>query len=171
MKRVETVIILSLFGLALVFTEVFLPGMIAGTLGAVLLIAAIVDAYGELGMAGGNWTVLGIVIGLIGIWSWYMVSFDRTQMGRKMTLHAQVGGGNDSDGASATNPCALGDSGVTMTDLKPTGYVLIGSRRVLATSEGLWLKSGVPVTVVGTGGFEVRVAPVTTNEPMTASLG
>ena len=66
------VVVLIILGALLLFAETLLPGMVAGTLGLVCLIGAVVIAYTDLGPAVGNWVVLVEAVGFgFGLVFWF----------------------------------------------------------------------------------------------------
>ena len=82
----STVIALALAGVALLFLEMFLPGMIAGVIGAILLIASVFTAYHDLGEVAGNVTLLAASAATAGLWWFWATKFQHTRFGRRMTL-------------------------------------------------------------------------------------
>ncbi len=75
--------------------------------------------------------------------------------------------GERKDGWASTppRPELLGREGVTMTDLRPAGTVLIGEERVDAVSESEWIEDGTVIRVVSSEGYRLVVRPVRPLEP------
>jgi membrane-bound serine protease (ClpP class) len=70
--------------------------------------------------------------------------------------------GERKDGwASAVRrPDLVGREGVALTDLRPSGTVLIGEERVDAVSESAWIEDGTMVKVVSSQGYRHVVRPI-----------
>jgi len=70
--------------------------------------------------------------------------------------------GNRSDGwaSAARRPDLVGREGVALTDLRPSGTVLIGEERVDAVSESAWIEDGTMVKVVSSEGYRHVVRPL-----------
>ena len=62
--------------------------------------------------------------------------------------------------SASPRPDLLGLEGVAMTDLRPSGTVLIGEERVDAVSESEWIEEGTEVRVVSSEGYRLVVRPV-----------
>lgn len=149
----STVLGTGIAGLLLLFLEMFLPGLIAGIVGAVLLIVSIAVAYTTIGPEAGNLTLVLATLGSGGLWWWWATRFQHTRFGRSMTLETTVGGT-----AGAPDLKTLpGQEGSAVTDLRPSGTVLIGGRRVDAVTEGEYVVAGTAVQVVRTHGLGVVV--------------
>jgi membrane-bound serine protease (ClpP class) len=140
-------------GLLLLFLEMFLPGMIAGIIGAILLIVSVSMSYDAYGAEGGN---IALIIALVAsgtLWWWWANHFQNTRFGRRMTLHASVEGNS----VAAKLPDLIGLEGSAITTLRPSGTVLIGGRKVDAISEGDFIEPGTLVKVIRHAGIVVIV--------------
>jgi membrane-bound serine protease (ClpP class) len=124
-----SILTLALFGILLLMLETFLPGMIAGTIGTLSLLAALwltLTAEELNHWSGAQRTALaiGIVLGTTGImlaWlRWFAVKFFR----RGFTLDAAIEG-------TAETPldASPGSLGIALTELRPLGHADIGGRR------------------------------------------
>ena len=54
----------------------------------------------------------------------------------------------------------MGREGEALTDLRPSGTVLIGEERVDAVSESEWIEEGTEVRVVSSEGYRLVVRPL-----------
>lgn len=149
----STIITLSLLGLILVLAEMFLPGMILGLIGATLLVGAIVVGYVEYGPLEGS--MIFAVIGIISILMFlaWMKYFQKTSMGRNLTLGTHLPSGDDLPSVASL----VGRSGVTTTDLRPSGRALIDDRRYDVLADTGFISSGVSVSVVLVEGTRIVV--------------
>lgn len=140
-------------GLLLMFLEMFLPGLIAGVIGGILVIASIAMSYQHYGAEGGN---IALVIAMIcsGImWWWWATHFQNTRYGKRMTLQTSVDGNTVTPGLTDF----VGQSGTALTALRPGGTVVIDGKRVDAISDGEFIESGQPVHVLRAQGICIIV--------------
>src|SRR6185436_6804264 len=144
----STVIALAAAGVVLLFLEMFLPGIIAGVIGGILLIASVVTAYRELGPAAGNITLIATTAITAGLWWWWATRFQHTRFGRRMTLDATSTGTSQADGLAQW----IGQTGTAATPLRPSGTILIAGKRLDAITAGEFLDPGTPVFIVRTEG-------------------
>jgi membrane-bound serine protease (ClpP class) len=148
-----TVIALAAAGVALLFLEMFLPGIIAGVIGGILLIAAVVTAYREIGAEAGNITLIATTAVTAALWWWWATRFQHTRFGRRMTLDATSTGTSQAEGLAQW----IGQTGTAATPLRPSGTILIAGKRVDAITAGEFLDPGTPVFIVRTEGNGVIV--------------
>ncbi len=62
--------------------------------------------------------------------------------------------------SASPRPDLLGREGEALTDLRPSGTVLIGEERVDAVSESAWIEEGTEVKVVSSEGYRLVVRPL-----------
>ncbi len=149
----ETVIILALVGFLLVVAEMFLPGIILGVLGAILLIASVAIGYTKFGPLTG--TVIFCIVAFITIAGFlvWMNVFPSTAMGRSITLGQSLEKGDDLPKPEA----AVGAEGVALTPLRPAGKALVDGVRLDVFAESVFIEPGDAVSVVATDGRRVVV--------------
>lgn len=155
-------LLLFVIGAALIITEFFISGGIAGVIGAVAIVGSII-------MAGGNpmnmafsvlfalaMTALGAVI-IIKIF------------GKKLHLFNKVVLMDATDTESGyvsnvTRTELLGQVGETITPLRPSGTIDLKGERIDVVSEGSYIDRGKDVTIVKVEGSRVVVREVTKKE-------
>jgi len=152
------VLLFFIAGILLVFAEFFLPGLVLGAIGGVLIvISAVLGVYhypdytlfiilGEL-----IGTCVGIVLGF-----WVL---SRTRAGNLIMLrdaqHADAGY------VSAESDLALmGCEGTVLTALRPAGTIMVGDKRVDAVSDGTFIEEQKRVRVVQVHGSRVVVEEI-----------
>ncbi|HEY8902705.1 MAG TPA: NfeD family protein [Chthoniobacterales bacterium] len=145
--------LLAGIGFVLVLTEFFLPGGVLGTLGGILLIAAIAVGYVRLGPIGG--TTAFCIIGVIALAGFCtgMAIFPQSKMGRRLTLGRTL---NTGAGLRRQGP-AIGSEGVALTLLRPSGTALIDGRRVDVVTLGEFVEPGTEVLVTAVEGPRIVV--------------
>lgn len=148
-----TIVILLVLGAVLMFLETLLPGLIAGIIGFICLIVAVVLAYTR-DFATGN-IVLGLVIGGLatGTWAW-LKFFPDSRMARKFIAQQSVGD------LGVERPELLHGTGPALTQLRPSGVAQINGQRVDVVTEGGLIERGTPVKVVAVEGARVVVRAV-----------
>lgn len=146
--------IIIALGIALLFLETILPGLIAGFLGLCALAGAVGYAYVEFGVKTGNTTLM-IVLALliIGTILW-MKFFPESAVARLFVSNRQIGT------VGAEKPELLEQSGVAVTTLRPAGTALIKGKRVDVVTEGGFVEKGQNVKVVAIEGLRVVVRPI-----------
>lgn len=147
------IVLLLIAGLLLLWLEMVVPGMIAGSLGGIALISGITMAYMNHGMEGGNLAVLCTLGGLGLLMYWWSKRFQHTAIGKKMILSNAVQGNGVADELTAL----VGKAGEAITPLRPSGTVLIEGKRIDAQTDGDWVEIGAPVTVVRAQGALIVV--------------
>ena len=150
---ISTVIALATAGVALLFLEMFLPGIIAGVVGGILLIASIVTAYREIGAGAGNITLLATTAVTAALWWWWATKFQHTRFGRSMTLAATGTGTTQAAGLAQW----IGQTGTAATPLRPSGTILVAGKRVDAITGGEFLEQGTTVEIIRAEGPGVIV--------------
>jgi membrane-bound serine protease (ClpP class) len=152
------VITLLAVGAILLMLEIYLPGLVAGILGLLCIIAGVAVGYYEFGPRTGTWLLTGVTAALIlgfGAWLWL---FPRTKLGRAFISEGQVGE------IRTERPELVGLPGVAFTQLRPSGTALIQGRRVDVVTEGALIEKGTALRVVAVEGMRVVVRAVTGNE-------
>lgn len=147
------IITLVVVGFLLVAAEVFVPGLILGTIGFLCLVASVVLVFVQFGNSAG--LLAAFLIGglsLVGFLLW-LNFFPRTFIGRRLMLRTQ----QPPDLTAEENRSLVGESGEAITPLRPSGTARIGGKRVDVTAVGEFLDPGAPVVVVAADGLRVAV--------------
>jgi len=158
------VITLLAVGAILLMLEIYLPGLVAGILGLLCIIAGVAAGYYEFGAQVGTWLLTGVTAALILGFSLWLWLFPRTKLGRAFISEGQVGD------IRTEKPELVGLTGTAFTQLRPSGTALIGGRRVDVVTEGALIEKGTPVRVVGVEGMRVVVRAATGNESNVTAL-
>lgn len=148
------IIILLVLGAVLMFLETFLPGLIAGIVGFLCWVAAVVVGYVEFGFRTGNLILGGVLAGsVLGVFCW-LKFFPESRIARRFTSRSAVGD------LCVTRPELLHCTGVTITQLRPSGTAFINGKRTDVVTEGGLIEQGASIKVVAVEGMRVVVREV-----------
>jgi membrane-bound serine protease (ClpP class) len=147
----ELVVTLLLVGAVLLVLETVLPGMIAGIMGVLCLLAGIIAGYVEFGPRTGNSILLGVLGGLIVGTLLWVKYFPDSRMGRVFVSQGTVGS------LGTEKPELLEQTGTALTALRPSGTAVINGKRVDVVTEGPLIERGTPIKVVAVEGLRVVV--------------
>ncbi|MEX1010149.1 MAG: NfeD family protein [Chthoniobacterales bacterium] len=147
------IIALFVVGFLLIAAEVFLPGLILGTIGFLCFVASVVLVFTQYGTSAGLLAAFAVgIFGLVGFVVWLFV-FPRTFIGRRIMLHTT----QPADRTAAGHRELIGETGEALTPLRPAGTARIGGKRVDVTAVGEFLESGAAIVVVAADGMRVAV--------------
>ena len=137
--------ILLASGLLLLGLEVFIPGGILGTFGALAILGAIISAFFVF-PAPVSWFVTVGIIALMGIFlALWIKLFPKSPLGRKMTVSSDL---RASKATQEGLQDLVGCEGETLSDLRPAGFALLKGRRVDVVSQGGMISRGQRVKVI-----------------------
>lgn len=149
------VAILILAGGALLLLETVLPGLIAGIIGIICLLAAVILGYSSFGARTGNLILLGVGLGLVAGALCWVKYFPESRMAKIFVSQGTVGD------LGVERPSLLEQTGVAQSDLRPSGVAMIKGLRVDVVAEAGLIPRGSPVKVVAVEGAKVVVRAVT----------
>jgi len=149
-------VLMVLAGVALLITEMFVPGFgIPGITGGILSIAGIV-------LWARNWEealliALGVILVLVVAFLFVMRSALRGKLSRSrfiLTDAVRSGAGYSTDFQPEQ---LLGKEGVAASELRPAGIGIFGEDRIDVVSDGEYIKRGSPITIVRLEGRRIIV--------------
>ena len=145
-------ITLLVVGLALLFFEILLPGLILGTCAFLTLAASVFVAYTETEEILYGHLFLGVtVVSLTSAIIWFIKCFPSTKMGRQLVSTSTVG----ELGIDFTD--LISQTGTAYTDLRPSGKATIGDQRLNVVTEGSFIEKDNSVKVIAVEGNRVVV--------------
>jgi membrane-bound serine protease (ClpP class) len=148
------IITLLIVGAILLFLETLLPGMIAGIIGFLCLMAAVMLGYRDFGYQTGSLILAGVLVGLvIGTWCW-LKFFPESRLGKRFISQSSSGE------LGVEKPELLNGTGVALTQLRPSGTASINGQRVDVVTEGGLIERGTAVKVVTVEGARIVVREV-----------
>ncbi len=149
-------------GMILLLAEVILPGMVAGIIGTLCLLAAVVYAGTEFGTHVALMVFMGeLIFGVIFFIVW-LKFFPQSPWGKRLSLPDA-----ENQKSSEDYSPLLGTSGTSLTPLRPSGTAIIDGRRVDVVTEGVLLPAGENITVVKVEGARILVRQ-STSTPQTS---
>lgn len=148
------IITLLVLGAILLFLETLLPGMVAGILGFICLMAAVILGYRDFGYQTGSLILAGVLVGLlIGTFCW-LKFFPESRIASRFISRSSVGE------LGVDKPELLNCTGVAQTRLRPSGVAIINDRRLDVVTEGGMIERGARIKVVAVEGARIVVREV-----------
>ncbi len=144
-------IILFIVGLAAVFAEILIPGMIVGICGAVCMLASIYWTYQAGATGAGHVMVAASIISVpVFIMLWYRLA------SKTFVVTASEAGFNPPGNFERF----MGHEGVALTDLHPTGIARVDGRRVDVVTRGEMVSKNTRVKIIEVHGNRVIVKSI-----------
>ncbi|MDR1305039.1 MAG: hypothetical protein LBK76_07435 [Verrucomicrobiales bacterium] len=152
-----TLMVSLIIAALLLFTaEIFLPGLIAGVLGALCLVGSIIAASHTYGAGAGLLLLLAEVVAGIALFMVWMKYFPASPLGQKFSLRQPA----PQTSAPAEFGRLLHRTGVTISPLRPAGAAKIDGQRRDVVSEGLPLPVNTKIKVVKVEGARIVVRKI-----------
>ncbi len=159
LSQIQTIeAILLVLGLLLLIVEIFAPGFgIAGGSGIVLIIIAIfLTARTPMEAFIMFLVLVALVTGLVML---LLRSARKGQIARRLILKQSTS--REKGYSSAKDYSFLvGQSGTTVTPLRPAGIALIDGKRYDVVTEGGFINANAPIQVTHTQGYRIVVIPI-----------
>lgn len=148
-------LILFIIGIALIIAEFFLPGAIAGILGAAAIIGSLLIAGGNIFYMGIS-IIIAVLVAIIGMIIMVKVLGKRMKIFKKIVLSDSTS--TEKGYVSNENRVELiGRTGLTITPLRPAGTITIDDERIDVVSEGGYIDNGQSVKVIKVEGSRIVV--------------
>ena len=148
-----TIITLLALGILLLLIEIVVPGGVIGVIGILLIISGVV-----LGAMENAWLGLGLLSGVVvfGFFAFlaWVKFFPKTPVGKKMFLDKDA---KDWQSYEDSNKKLIGLTGISHTDLRPSGLVIIDGKRIDVITEGELIDKGESVKVTKVEGNRIVV--------------
>lgn len=160
------ILTLALVGFLLMAAEVFVPGLVLGSLGALGLLGAVIVGYANYSVLTGTLIFAGLAVVTLGGFLIWMFSFPQTGIGQRIMLQTSLVQG---DARSAPVSDLLGQEGVALTLLRPAGTARIDGRKVDVVAESNLIQAQEAVVVIRVEGMRVVVRKKTEPEAVGTS--
>ena len=140
------IVLLTVVGLVFIAVEFYLPSLVLGSIGAVLMLFATAICYSSTGSRDQTIVLfcVEVVLGL-GVGYASIKYFPRTAVGRKMILAKMQ---TDASAPAERVKDWIGREGVAQTVLRPSGMALIDGKRLDVEAESGMIESGCPIKIV-----------------------
>lgn len=157
------VIILFVAGVALIFSEFFLPGGALGVLGGLLVIGSIALGWYQHPQYGVFITIGELAGVLVAVALGLYVMF-KTPLGTAMVNKTNQ---DSSAGysAPAQDVSLVGQMAQVHTTLRPAGSIMVGNRRIDAVSNGTFIDAGKTVKIIQVEGNRVVCEEAADRQP------
>lgn len=158
------VLLLYFGGLFLIVAEAFLPGGILGLFGWVLVVAS--AAYGVYQFPGHAFLIIaGEGVGAVVALFLALFLLSKTKAVRFLSLPDNL---DESRGFvnQLSEKELIGRTGKVFTALRPAGTILLGSRRIDAVSDGVFIDTDETVRIIEVHGNRVVVERSDAREPV-----
>jgi membrane-bound serine protease (ClpP class) len=135
---------LIVLGILLILVEIFFtPGFIIGLVGSAIVVVGLLNTYSEYGYASGNITLIGVLV-LLG--TVIVLAFKNGIWNRFAIADVIDGKANNIDKLTIN----VGDTGETISAIRPAGSAIIGGQKMEVHTEGslLLAKEAVVVTKI-----------------------
>lgn len=140
-------------GLILFGAEIFVPGGILGTIGALALLAAIISGFFAFPQHGPAVAIGIIFLAGVAIVLWVKL-FPKSRVGQGMTVNSDLSTFKATQEGIDT---LQGKTGVASSDLRPSGFCSIDGRRLDVVTSGEMIEKGQNVRVVEVKGNRIVV--------------
>lgn len=134
--------LLIAIGIALLVLEILvLPGLIAGIIGGVFILAGVLMTYSHYGSEAGHLTAFASAM----LSAATVIYFLRSKSWQKFGLNSKLEGKtNEVDKL----PITEGDTGITISALRPMGTIMINNVRIEAQTKGEMIPENTRVKII-----------------------
>lgn len=155
----QVFIIALIVGVVLVGAEIFLPGGVLGVIAGLSLVISVIAAFVSPAFTSNQAIMIAFGIGALTIASvvMWMKLFPRTRLGGQMTHQSNL---TDAKSQEPGLEALIGQEGVTLTDLRPSGIAMFGNRRTDVITQGDMVDKGKRISVVDVNANRVIVKPI-----------
>ncbi|MBI1388486.1 MAG: nodulation efficiency protein D [bacterium] len=152
-----TIICLLLFGVLLMFAELFVPGGVLGLIGTVLMGVAVYLCFQEYGSQIGVAVLLFSILITVTVVIFAFTVIPKTRFGKLLILGDSVSKQTGYHSDAYYDSGLVGKEGVTESELRPVGIALIDGRRVDVMTDSEFVEPGVRVKVTRIDGNRIVV--------------
>ncbi len=154
---IHSFLIFLIAGWMLIGAEIFVPGGVLGVMGAVSLVIAAILGFSIFPPGIAALIAVGM-IGMVGIVMllWIRI-FPKTAIGRQMTDSLDL---KDAKSADESLIQLVGQTGITRSPLRPSGFVEIDNRRLDVMTQGEMIDANTPIRVTAVEGNRIIVETI-----------
>ncbi len=150
----QLIITLIIMGIILLLIEIIIPGGIIGILGVFFILAGIALGFSKSTGIGIILLFSSAVAGLICLWI-SIKYFPKSKVGKQLFLDQDA---KDWQAYEESNQNLLGKSGISHTQLKPSGIAIFDNKRIDVITQGEHIENNEKIRVVKVEGNRVIVS-------------
>ena len=151
-------VIMLLIGVAAILLEFFVPAFgLIGIIGAASIIGSIVSAFRFSTTAGAIFLTAALIIVPTLMLTFFRI-FPKTFIGRKLILHRKFDRQEGFKSSAADYSMLTGKTGTALTDLRPSGTIVVEERKYSAVTSGEYIEKNNKVKIIKTAGSRILVA-------------
>jgi membrane-bound ClpP family serine protease len=151
----NAVILFFVVGVTLLAAEIFLPGAIAGIIGALSMLVGCVISFVEFGTTGGITATI-VALALLGLTLYLeLIWLPKTRFGKSLVVQSKVDAVSQPPIADPST--VIGKNAEAITTLAPSGYVVVDGKRYEAFCRSGHTPKGAMLRVTGVDNFRVIV--------------
>ena len=148
---------LILLGLELISFEVIVPGGVLGILGALSIIGACILSFQEYGLTGATGIFIGSLIVVVVMLALELKFLPKTKLGSRMFLNYAI---DDKSTQVQGTDKLIGKEGEIVSDLVPSGKILVEGKYYEAFSKDGLIHSGERVKITDRDNFRIVVKKI-----------
>lgn len=153
-------IIMLITGIAAIILEFFVPAFgLVGIIGIASVIGSIITAFKLSSTAGAVFLTSALII-VPALMMIFFKLFPKTIFGKKLILHNSFDRTKGFESSAFNYSSLNGKTGSALTDLRPSGTIIIDDRKFSAITSGEYINKEAKVNVIKTEGSKITVAEV-----------
>lgn len=151
-------LILLIMGIIFIYIEFVIPALgIVGGIGIICLIVATILSYSNFGYKIGLIFLVALLVGVPGMVLWGLKLFPKTFFGKKLILDKSERQEEGFTSFSNNYNNLVGQVGVALTKLRPSGLVKIGGAKYSAITSGEMIDENSSIRVAKVAGNSIVV--------------
>ncbi len=150
------VVLLSL-GLFFIFLELFVPGGIVGSIGAILMGTAIIMCFNHYGASTGVAVFLGSCVFTVIAVVLFIKIFPHTAEGKWIIMSDTLVKAKGSHSDTNAHESLIGVEGISESQLRPAGIATLNGERLDVMTEGDFVEPNTPIRVLRVDGNRIVV--------------
>lgn len=143
----------TILAFLLFVSEVFVPGGVLGALGVVSLLAGCGFAIAAFGPSSGIIVSLFLVLITLGGFMLWLMKMPDSRIGKRFSLESSLSTAK----ASTSESDLVGKTGQAETDLRPSGFARVNSKRLDVVAARGFIERGTPIEITEVHGSRIVV--------------
>jgi membrane-bound serine protease (ClpP class) len=152
MELIQIFYVLLGTGILLLSLEIFVPGGVLGAIGGVMIVSTIFMSLFAFEKYGVLIAFLIFILAVAVLILWISV-FPKTYLGKRVSLSDTLKTAKSND----DNKDLIGAEGVTLSELRPSGFAKINGKKLDVVTSGNLIEEGKDIIVTNVEGFRIIV--------------